>query len=145
MKRLCLVVFMMIACCAWAGELHARVFPTKEDCKIKCEEFMKLVVVDEVDAAFQLLKPYWLFPENEWTQVQIETNQKMEMIEPRFGDSLGYVFVREEIVKDTVLRLIYIQMRERHLIRWRFVFYKPNDMWILNACKWDDNIEALFD
>lgn len=144
MKRLCLVVFMMIACCAWAGELHAKVFPTKGDVKAKVEEFMELVGVDEVDEAFQILKPYWLFPENEWTQLQIETSQKMTMIEPRYGQTLGYDFVREEIVKDTVLRLIYIQKRERHLIRWRFIFYKPNNMWILNACEWDDELEALF-
>ncbi len=144
MKRLCLVVFMMIACFAWAGEVHAKVFPTKEAVRVKVEEFMKLVGVDEVDEAFQILKPYWIFPENEWTQLQIETSQDMAMIEPRFGQTLGYDFIREEIVKDTVLRLTYIQKRERHLIRWIFVFYKPYDRWILNALLWDDELEALF-
>ena len=144
MKRSCLVVFVMIACLTWAGELQAKVFASKEDVKIKIEEFMKLIGVDEVDEAFQVLKPYWIFPENEWTQLQIETNQDMAMVEPRFGQSLGYDFVREEIVEDTVLRLTYIQKRERHLTRWIFVFYKPYDRWILNACLWDDEIVALF-
>ncbi len=144
MKRLCLVVFMMVACFAWAEQLQANEFSTTREVRAKVEEFMKLIVVDEVDEAFQVLKPYWLFPENEWAQLQIETNQKMAMVEPRYGQNLGYVFVREEAVRDTVLRLIYIQMRERHLLQWRFLFYKPNDTWILNACLWDDDIEALF-
>ena len=144
MKRLCLVVFVIIACCAWAGELHAEVFRTRGDVRVKVKEFMKLVGVDKVDEAFQILKPYWIFPENEWTELQIDTNQKMAMIEPRFGQTIGSEFVKEEMVMDTVLRLIYIQKRERHLIRWKFVFYKPNNNWILNACLWDDEIEALF-
>ena len=144
MKRLCLVVLMMIACFAWAGEVHAKVFVTEEDAKAKVEEFMKLVGVDELDEAFQVLKPYWIFPENEWTELQIDTSQQMAMIEPRFGQTIGYDFVRAEVVGDTVLRLIYIQKRERHLLRWRFIFYKPYDRWILNACLWDDEIEALF-
>jgi len=136
---------MMIACFAWAGELHAKVFSTKEDVKVKVEEFMELIGVDEVDEAFQILKPYWIFPENEWTQLQIETSQKMVMVKPRLGQTVGYDFVGAETVGDTVLRLIYIQKLERHLIRWIFIFYKPYDRWILNACRWNDEIEALFD
>ena len=144
MKRLCLVVFVMIACFAWAGELQAKVFSTKEDAKAKVEEFMELIEANEINEAFELLGPYWIFPQEEWTDLQISTSQQMATIESRFGQTVGYDFVRAEVVGDTVLRLTYIQKRERHLIRWIFVFYKPYDRWILNACEWDDKIEALF-
>jgi hypothetical protein len=145
MKKVCLVVLMMIACCAWAEEVHSKVFPTKQDCKVKCEEFMNLAGAGKVDEGFKRLEPYWLFSDTEWTQLQIQTAKQMPLIEPRFGKALGYEFVREEMVKDTILRFTYIQKHEWHLIRWTFIFYKPNDKWLLNACHWDDEIEVLFD
>ena len=145
MKKVCLVVLMMIACCAWAGKLHAQALPTKQDCKAKCEEFMKLAGVGKVDEALERMEPYWVFPTCEWTQLQLQTTEQMALVEPRFGKTLGYKLVREEMVKDTILRFTYIQKQERHLIRWKFVFYKPNEKWLLNTLSWDDELEVLFD
>jgi len=145
MKKIYLVVIMIIASCAWAGKLHAQAFPTKQDCKAKTEEFMKLAGAGKVDEALERMEPYWVFSATEWTQVQLQTTKQMALVEPRFGKTLGYELVREEMVKDTILRLTYIQKQERHLIRWKFVFYKPDDKWLLNVLAWDDELEALFD
>ncbi len=65
-------------------------------------------------------------------------------IAPRFGESLGYTFVRQENVEDALLRLTYMELTERHVLRWVFLFYKPDDTWTLNSVEWDDSIGELF-
>jgi hypothetical protein len=62
----------------------------------------------------------------------------------RFGESLGYEFVRREAVSGSLLRLTYMELTERHVLRWVFLFYKPGDTWTLNSIEWDDSVDALF-
>ena len=52
--------------------------------------------------------------------------------------------VDERLVADSILRIAYIETFERHIIRWVFTFYRPEDRWVVNGVTWDDDIDALF-
>jgi hypothetical protein len=56
----------------------------------------------------------------------------------------GYSFVSQEQVEDFILKLVYVQKRKMHIIAWTFIFYKPHDRWILNAMRFNDEIDRLF-
>lgn len=145
MRKVCVVVFLLVVCCVWAVELHSKSFANKNVCKKVCEEVMILVGNGKIDEALKTLEPYWLFGRSEFDKVYIHTINQMELVKPRFGKIIGYEFVREEMINDTIMRLTYIQKFERHAIRWIFLFYKPDDKWLLNSFTWDDKISQLFE
>ena len=147
MRKECVVAVLAVACCAWAEDLEeaSRDFATNADCKKMCEEVMGLVTEEKFGGVFDKVEPYWLFPEEELTNMRALTIKQMEKVKTRFGEVVGYVLVKEETIGDTVIRYSYIQKYERHMIRWAFVFYKPTDEWLLNAMTWDDAIGELFE
>jgi hypothetical protein len=118
---------------------------TRDDTKKLCEAFVQSVIAGKTDDAFKSIKPYMPVPENEFGMLHLQTVKQLGMVEPRFGAAVGYEFVKEEAMHDSVVMYTYIQKFERHIIRWMFIFYKPKDKWLLNAFTWDDKIHELFD
>lgn len=146
MRKLLLAAAVMIAVASYAAEEEKgyKIFPNKDACRAKCEEFLEVAVKEGMDEAFRVIEPFWPFPGTEFSMVQVQSVKQMGLVKPRFGKCVGYEFVKEQSVNDTVLRFVYIQKFERHILRWRFVFYKPEKEWLLNTFFWDDQIEELF-
>ena len=117
---------------------------TEEDARALTEAAMQQVVAGEYQAAFEILRPHWPLPMGEFDTLLQTTMTQRSTIAPRFGSSLGYELVRSETVGDSLLRFTYIEKTERHVLRWLFRFYKPEDVWIINSLEWDDEVEALF-
>jgi len=128
-----------------AGFAQAASLANITDARALADSTMALVVAEKIDDAFALLKPHWPLPGNEIDTLVLKTIQQRNVMEPRFGKSLGYVFVREDRIADVAVRYTYLEKRERTALRWRFDFYKPDNEWVLNTIKWDDNFIELFD
>jgi len=114
------------------------------DAKWLCELFMLKLVNDGVKQAFSELKPYFPIPGTELSMLEMQTYQQIELVKGRYGKVIGYSFVEEQIVSDTVLRFVYLQKFENHAIRWMFYFYKPEETWIFNEFYFDDKIREFF-
>lgn len=114
------------------------------ECKLLCENFMQLLSKEKYEEAFNIVKPYWPLPENEMSMLQMQTITQLNTIAPRFGKIIGYEFVSEKNINDFVLKLVYAQKHQKHIVIWTLVFYKPQDSWIVNAVLFNDNIYQLF-
>jgi hypothetical protein len=73
-----------------------------------------------------------------------ETAQQRDILIKKFGKSLSFELVQEQSVKESLVKYTYIEKCKIHVIRWSFIFYKPEDKWILNSFYWDDKILDLF-
>jgi hypothetical protein len=116
---------------------------TEDDARALAEAAMEHIGTGEFESAFERLRPHWPFPMVEFENLLQTTLSQRANVESRFGSSLGYEFVESETVSDFLLRLTYAEKTERHVLRWRFRFYKPEDRWILSSIEWDDNVDAL--
>ena len=81
-------------------------------------------------------------PELDTTVLQTITQRSVLL--PRYGKPIGIAFVREEEIPDLILRFTYVEKRSNHGLRWRFTFYRPNDLWILDGVQWDDKLAEVF-
>jgi hypothetical protein len=102
------------------------------------------VVAGDMDGIATVVKPYWLFPEDELESVIAQTAQQRNLLANRLGKSLGFTLVRREIAADTFLRLVYVERFEHTGLRWMFTFYKAKDVWKFNGFSWDEEIARLF-
>ena len=105
---------------------------------------MVLVSQDNIKDGVSLLRPYSVVPIAEF-DVQISNlDMQLPAIHQRFGKSIGYDLIADEKLGDSLSQLIYIQKFEKHAMVWRFIFYKPDQKWLLNTWYFNDQVHGLF-
>jgi hypothetical protein len=109
-----------------------------------CEKFLQKIVNNQIKEAFDFIKPHSQIPESEVDKLALQTLKQLELVKPRFGNILGFEFLKEEIIKQTFARYTFFIKYQKTVVRWIFLFYKPQDTWGINAISWDDKIQALF-
>ena len=117
---------------------------SKKDGVLKeCDAILAALHTSGVKAAFKKIRELSPVPDSELEPMEKQTAQQLAALEPRFGKIIGFERVRVEAKGQSVLECIYITKCERHILRWRFYFYRPKDKWFLNAFFWDNEIEVL--
>ncbi len=143
MKRGMLVLlFVCISGMSMAAQL--KYLGGREECLRVCDEFMKMFAAGKIEKGFELLKPYSVIPEKEFTDAVNQSVNQLGLIGNRIGKIVGYELIREETVKDTLVKYTYIAKYEKHVIRCIFMFYRPGEKWIFNRFNFDDNVDELF-
>ena len=125
-------------------EVSYRELPTRAEVANRCELFMLDLVQGDYNEAFAGLRPFFPISNERFQRMEDEARKQHAAAELQFGKPLGHILVREELVKDTVLKLVYLEKFEWDALVWEFTFYKPGDGWILNGLKFDDGFQSLF-
>jgi hypothetical protein len=94
---------------------------------------------------YESLKPWWPLPPVEIDSLANQTDQQWPMVKQRFGKSLGTEFIRESKAGNSFAQYVYIQKFQRHAVRWVFMFYKPENTWLINSVSFDDSVSLLFE
>jgi hypothetical protein len=118
---------------------------TKDDLTKHSDKVMLALKNSEFDVAFAELRKHWPMPENELTQLETQTIKQFNMVADRFGTIIATDFVKDKLIKDYVVRKIYVLRFQRHMIRVLFTYYKNDKGWMMNGFKWDDQLDELFD
>jgi hypothetical protein len=108
--------------------------------KIICNSILDKVVQNDIDGAFIELAKYSPLPRNELDDLKDQTIRQLNAVRPRFGKYLGHELIKTESSGTSIKRYTYIVKCENHILRWRFIFYKPSTKWFINTFNWDDNI-----
>ncbi len=143
MKRSALVVLCLILAASYAAA-QPKQLDSREECLRVCDEFMKRFVAGRIEKGFEVLKPYSVIPEKEFTEAVSQSVNQLGLIGNRIGKIVGYQLVGEETVKDTIVKYTFIAKYEKHVIRCIFMFYRPGEKWIFNRFNFDDNVDELF-
>lgn len=119
--------------------------PDKMACIKLAGNFMGDVVDGEIDRAFDRVRPYFPISSQEFQNLVSRTGSQLQGSQRNFGKMLGYRFVREEKVKDFLVRFTFIIKHEYTVTRWKFLYYRPEEeKWLLNSLSWDDQVNNLF-
>ncbi|MBB6681201.1 hypothetical protein H4O20_07065 [Aequorivita sp. 609] len=99
---------------------------------------------NKISESFDQLTPYWPMPQNELESIEEKTIKYLNIIEQRFGKSIGTIKVKNETISDIAIRETYLIRYENTAIRLIFTYYRNNNGWIVNAFKWDDSFTEEF-
>ena len=141
MKRLFVVLVVMLTL---AGTARADTLESVDDVRALVQRAMDHVLEGNTYIAFNLMKPYFPFGDDELTDLMLKTVEQRKSFLERYGKTVGIVLVDERMVAETILRITYLEKFERHIIRWVFTFYRPDDRWIVNSILWNDRMNDLF-
>lgn len=114
------------------------------DTKELSKKTVSLFKENKISESFDQLTPYWPLPQNELESIEEKTIKYLNIIEQRFGKSIGTIKVRNETISDIAIRETFLIRYEKHAIRLIFTYYRNNNGWIINAFKWDDSISEEF-
>jgi hypothetical protein len=113
--------------------------------KAICSNFLELVFADDYNGAFSYLKeqPNSIADAN-FAELEVLSIQQANTIREVYGKAIDIKLVKEDLVADCILKMVYVIRRENHIIRWEFTYYKPALDWKLDAISFDDDINKLF-
>ncbi len=108
------------------------------------EKIVSLFNDNKISESFDQLSPYWPLPQNEIEALEEKTIKYLNLIEQRFGKSIGTLKVKNESITDIAIRETYLIRYENTAIRLIFTYYKNDNGWIVNAFAWDDSFTEEF-
>jgi len=140
MRFFVILVLLLTTTVASATSLESR-----DAAKQLTDQIMTKVVSGDIEGGLLLMKPYLIIPDSEFNVMLEQTKLNLPTIQGRFGKTLGSELIVEKQVGKSLLKIVHIQKFERHILRWNFFFYKPNNKWVLNTFNFDDNIRSAFE
>lgn len=121
-----------------------RVLLSEADAQLLAHQFVELVMTGNYDEAFKRIRPFFPISEARFTKLAEETKKQHGLAQLQFGKPVGQVFASADTVKETVLRIRYVEKFEWDAMYWEFMFYRPQDGWLLNGLGFDDDMDVLF-
>ena len=142
MKKSILVVTLTIL--SFSSIAQQKYLTGIQETRSLSEKIARLFEQNEISDAFDVLRPFWPIPENEVDQLEEKTIKYLNLVNQRFGESIGTIKVKNEVISDIALRETYLIRYERTAIRIIVTYYKSQNGWIVNAFKWDDSFAEEF-
>jgi hypothetical protein len=143
MKPIAILVFVLFVLATTT--VQAATLDSKEAARKLTDQVMAKVASGDFNGGFNLMKPYLVIPESEFNVMLEQARLQLPAIQGRFGKIVGIEFISEKMVGKSLLQIVQIQKFEKHIMRWRFIFYNPEGKWVLDTFNWDDNIRSLFE
>ena len=140
-----IMVFIVSVFLSFSSFAHADILNDKAAAKQLAAQVMDHIGKGETEKGLMLTKPYIIIPEHEFEGMLNTLRLQAPMIEQRFGKTLGSELAAIEEVGESLMLVMYIQKFEKHLMQWKFYFYKPKDHWVLNTFSTDDKIQMMFE
>jgi hypothetical protein len=109
------------------------------------ESAMKFVAIDDMKGLFEFIGRHMPMERSELNKIRDATIEQRKKMPGALGKSLGFAFISECRRSEILSRVIYVEKREKNVVRWQFVFYKPRATWAMSAFNWDVNHESLFE
>jgi hypothetical protein len=140
-KRILMLCFLLAVV---TGTQAAEPLKSKDQMRTLTEEVVARAASGDFEGGLRLLAPYSIVPESEFEVVIEQARIQFPSMRARFGNAVGHEFFCAEEAGQSLYRIVQAVKYEKHMLRIRFVFYKPVDSWVLNTFYFDDQIEKLF-
>jgi len=105
---------------------------------------MKKVGEGDLEGGLLLTKPFLNIPVAEFEVALNQMRAQTPAMTIRFGKSIGFEFISQSSLGESLLRFVYIHRFETHAMRWSFIFYRTSKGWVLDTFKTDDDPRQWF-
>ncbi|WP_066016341.1 hypothetical protein [Endozoicomonas atrinae] len=129
---------------AFSINLSAASLTSEEDTFALCEKSVSLFGPGKATDSFEVLAKHWLLPKHEITNLVYQTDSQLSSIGYRYGKPVGIDFISTERLGNSFLRHTFMRKFENHALRFICIFYKPENIWVVNSVHWDDDVSESF-
>jgi hypothetical protein len=108
------------------------------------EDAMKFVAAEDMKGLFAFIATHMPMDRAALDKIRDSSIEQRKKLPPALGKLLGTGFIRECRLTDYLARIVYVEKREKNVIRWQFIFYKARTTWTISSFIWDENVNDLF-
>ncbi|MDH5835255.1 DUF2059 domain-containing protein [Luteimonas kalidii] len=126
-----------------ATPVAARPIPSADEAVALSDRVMQSVGGD-VRGALDLLVAHSVIDPDQLDPLIDKLEESMPMADGRYGKVLDYELLRNDTIGDSVMRLMFLQRRERYAMNWQFVWYRGDGGWLLSGFRFADDLGHLF-
>lgn len=109
------------------------------------DETMRGIASEAISISSERLIPLWARIRPEFVRERVEILQAEERrIRGLFGKPLGFEFIGERRLGESLVRLTYVERLERAPVLWHMYFYRAKDKWELQSISYDEELGVLF-
>lgn len=137
-------VLLILSLVLFSLNTLADTLPSKEKAKELAKSVMAEMGKGNMEAGTKLTKPYLIVPDDEYFALIDQMKVQQPVIEQRFGKTISVEVAAIEEVGESLMLILYLQKFDKHVLRWKFYFYKPRNEWVLNTFTFDDQIQSMF-
>lgn len=117
---------------------------SESDIKSFADNLMTKIAKGDMTSAFNMMKPYVIIPEAEFQSAALNSKAQRDQFGVRYGRTIGYEYIGQKKIGESLVRFVYIEKTEKHVLPWMFYFYKAPAGWVLNSFFWNDQMPQLF-
>ncbi len=143
-RSLAMKNFLLLLFAVYSSAVLGQGLSALSDVRKVTDEAMTRIANGDFDGSFKILKPLTIVPSAEFDAMVGQTKLQLPIVGGRFGSSIGYEFIREDRLGETLARFTYIHRFEKHAMRWLFYLYRGNNGWVVNTFLFDDKWHELF-
>ena len=117
---------------------------TDADLRPFADRVMAGVAGAGIAAGISVMRPYVVMPEVELQKALLTLQSQREAYPDRFGKTVGFEFIGQKKLGESLVRLAYIEKTERRALPWLFHFYRTRNGWVLESFLCNDQASQLF-
>lgn len=123
---------------------NANTLKSKSEMRALTDKVVATIASGDFEGGLKEMNPFIIIPQSEFDASLESAKFQWPAVLARFGNPIGHEFICEKGAGQSVFRIIQIVKFEKHVARFTFLFYKPQDEWVLNTYNFDDKIQSLF-
>jgi hypothetical protein len=108
------------------------------------EEAMKFVADNDMKGLFEHIGRHMPIEKKELEATRLNFIEQRKQLNGTIGKGVGYAFIGECRKSDLLVRLTYVEKREKSVVRWLFIFYKARNTWQITNFFMDQDMNAVF-
>jgi len=108
------------------------------------EQAMSFVAADDMKGMFKLIALHMPMKSDELEAIRTKMVDMRKTLSERTGRILGYAFISECRKSEILVRYTFVEKREKSVVRWQFLFYKPRNTWQMLSFFMDEDMNSLF-
>lgn len=123
---------------------QAKLFTTRDSLNMFCDKVMQTLVNGKYSDAIQLFRQKSVLDTSTINSIDKTLNEQMTNLQPYYKKIVGYEFIEERPIKNSVVRRLYLLKFENYFLTVDFVLYNNNTGWTVSNFNYYDNPKELF-
>lgn len=139
-------LFFTIALCFFVllSYGQSRLFTSKDSINIYCDKVMQTFEKAKYSEAIQLFRKHSVMDTTTINNIDKTMNEQMEALQPYYKKVMGFEFLEDRAIKNSVVRRRYLLKFENYFLTVDFFLYNNGSGWTVSNFNYRDDPKELF-
>jgi hypothetical protein len=142
MSKMIFTVFLSLIISISYGQ--AKLFTTRDSLNMFCDKVMQTLINGKYSEGIQLFRQKSVLDTSTINSIDKNLIEQMANLQPYYKKIVGYEFIEERPIKNSVVRRRYLLKFENYFLTFDFILYNNTTGWTVSNFNYYDNPKELF-